>query len=556
VTDESLLPGLHALRAARGRAVTFLGTRGNRWRIPYPELWNSALRFAGGLRARGLRPGDPLLVVLADPQEAIVAILGAMAAGCPPVPVYPPAELGGVPAALESLRHIARRSRARHLVAMPMLLPFLAPTRLETHRFSRLLDAPPAAPERPGAGDTAFLQFTSGSTAAPKGVIVTHGGLAANISMIRAACRMDEDSVVVTWLPVYHDMGLIGTVLNAISRANELVVMPPLLFVRSPRLWLEAMSRARGTHTAAPNFAYGLCARRVPDVAGLDLSSMRSFICGAEPIVPETLERFAAHFAPAGLDARALAPAYGLAEATLAVTFTPHLRGLRCDEDVEPRVPSCGVALDGVEVRVADSHGEALPERAVGEVEVRGPTVTPGYVHDPDATRDTFRAGWLRTGDLGYLYRSELHLCGRSKDVLIVHGRNYYAHDLEASAGQVKGVRRGGVVAFASVGADRERVVLVAESRTPQDEARIERDVRSALHRAFRLVPDEVRVVPPGTIPKTSSGKLKRDATRDLYERRALGAPRGALETWGAVLRAGLGQITRRRDDTPPPRST
>jgi acyl-CoA synthetase (AMP-forming)/AMP-acid ligase II len=552
--SATLIPAFAALDRAAERAVTFLDSRGAPRSITHAEVWELARRFAGGLREAGLGPGDPVLLVLGDPQEAIVATLGSMAAGCPPVPVYPPAHLGGVPAALDHIRHVARRARARHAVAMPILLPFLAPARLAAHRFARLIDAAPADPERPAPADTAFLQFTSGSTAAPKGVVVTHGGLAANIAMIRRASHMDDDSVVTTWLPVYHDMGLIGTVLNALASANDLVVMPPLSFVRSPRLWLEAITRARGTHTAAPNFAYGLCARRVPDVSGLDLSSMRTFICGAEPIVPETLERFADAFAPAGLDRAALAPAYGLAEATLAVTFTPHLRGLRCDESAERRVPSCGAPLEGLEVRIAGGAIESPPARGVGEVEVRGPTVTPGYIHDADATRDAIGPdGWLRTGDVGYLHDGELHLCGRIKDVLIVHGRNVYAHDVEATAAEVPGVRRGGVAAFCTAGADRERVVVVAESRTPEDETRIARDVRSALHRTLRLVPDEIRIVAPGTIPKTSSGKLKRAATRDLYERRALGVTRGPLGTWGAVLRAGLDQLTRRRDHTPPP---
>lgn len=552
---ETLLQAFESLRAANGRAVTFLDARGRPTRVPYPDLWNAALRFASGLRRRGIDPGDPVILVLADPQEAIVATLGAMAAGCPPVPVYPPADVRAVPATLSTLRHVARRSRARDVVVGSLLLPFVATSRLRAHRFAPLLDGAPLQAERPRPDDVAFLQFTSGSTNAPKGVVVTHGGLARNIAMIRQASRMDSTSVVVTWLPAYHDMGLIGTVLNALSHANELVVMSPLTFVRTPRLWMETISSVRGTHTAAPNFAYGLCARRIIDLDGLDLSSMRTFICGAEPIVPETLERFSAHFLTAGLDPRAITPAYGLAEATLAVTFSPHLRGLRCDREVEPRVPSCGVTLEGVELRIAHAADHA---RAVGEVQLRGPTVMPGYVSDAEATRQAFTSdGWLRTGDLGYLHEGELFLCGRDKDVIIVHGKNFYAHDLEACAGETSGVRRGNVVAFASVGADRERVVLVAESRTPEHGERIARDLRASLHAAFRLVPDDIRIVPPGTLPKTSSGKLKRAATRDLYERGTLEASRGTLEALGSVLRAGLfAARDRRAADTPPPRSS
>ena len=296
--------------------------------------------------------------------------------------------------------------------------------------------------------------------------------------MIRTASRMDEQSAVVTWLPVYHDMGLIGTVLNAITLQIELAVMSPRTFLRDPRLWLTAIGTHRGTHTAAPNFAYGLCRKRIADPSGLDLSSMRVFICGAEPIVPETLETFAAHFAPTGLDPAALVPAYGLAEATLAVSFTPYGTGLHTEEvDATAlqaehaareglpglgrlRIPSSGVAMPGLEVAVRDpDSGESLADRRVGEVVVRGPSVTPGYIHDAEATRASRTAdGWLRTGDLGYLSAGHLFLCGRIKDVIIVRGRNMHAHDIEALASKMPDVRTGNVVAFGAPGpAERRR---------------------------------------------------------------------------------------------------
>jgi fatty-acyl-CoA synthase len=385
--------------------------------------------------------------------------------------------------------------------------------------------------------------------------------------MIRTASQMDDRSCVVTWLPVYHDMGLIGTCLNAITMSIPLVVLSPRTFLRTPELWLQAISQHRGTHTAAPNFAYGLCVKRVgrDRVVDLDLSSMVTFICGAEPVIARTMERFVEHFAPARLDPGAMAPAYGLAEATLAVTFTPHLRGLSCDtvdaqrlsrdrvadvpssEGSDMRVPSCGRAMPGLSVRVGDSMGRPLPERHVGEVQVLGPSVTPGYINDPEATRQARTPdGWLRTGDLGYMADGELHPCGRQKDVIIIHGRNYHAHDLEAIASELPDVRTGNVVAFGVPGrGDSEELVLVAESRSTTDLERIAREIRGRIAEALMVTPQDVRVVPPGTLPKTSSGKLKRAETKALYIDGRLGQNRpGYLAAWQAAFRSGFARLT------------
>jgi fatty-acyl-CoA synthase len=279
---------------------------------------------------------------------------------------------------------------------------------------------------------------------------------------------------------------------------------------------------------------------------------MEVFICGAEPIVPETMERFTAHYERAGLRPGAIVPAYGLAEATLAVTFTPHSRGMRCDavdhaalsteRRAAPvasgglRVPSCGVAMPGLDLRVADGSGRPVEERGIGEVQVRGPSITSGYINDPDATRASRTPdGWLRTGDLGYLAGGELHVCGREKDVIVIRGRNLHAHDLEAVAGRVEGVRAGHAVALGvQFEGEGERLVVIAESRQYERPERIADAIRRELDLTINAVPHEVCVVPPGAIPKTSSGKLKRIATRELY------------------LRDGL--VRQRKDQQPPAR--
>jgi acyl-CoA synthetase (AMP-forming)/AMP-acid ligase II len=576
MTNPTLLDPLRELSRVTNRGITFYDPRGRAKQVSYAEMWRRALAFGGGLLRRGAQPGQAVVMVLPDPEEAIIAILGAMAVGCPPAPIYPPFSARAVPSFLRFLGHVATRAGAQIVVAGNQVYPFLGavprdvPTVRLVERAGALAGGPPAEPVRPAPDDVAFLQFTSGSTSAPKGVVVTHACLVANLAMIRAAARMDARSCVVTWLPVYHDMGLIGTVLNAVGMHLPLVVLAPRTFLRDPALWLETIARHRGTHTAAPNFAYGLCTKRVTDTSSIDLSSMQVFICGAEPIVPETLERFARHFAPAGLEPSALVPAYGLAEATLAVTFTPFGAGMQVDEidagalgedrvahpaargSVLLRVPSCGVAMPGLEVRIGTESGEAgpagLPDRVVGEIQVRGPSVTPGYVHDPDATCAARTVdGWLRTGDLGYLSGGRLYPCGRTKDVIILRGRNLHAHDIEALAGALPDVRTGNVVAFGSPdGKGDERLIVVAESRATERSAALEREIRGCVGDAFGVVPDAVVIVAPGTLPKTSSGKLRRAEARAKYAGGGLAPPRaaaGSLETVGVALRSGFGHV-------------
>jgi len=365
---------------------------------------------------------------------------------------------------------------------------------------------------------------------------------------------------VVTWLPVYHDMGLIGTVLNALTLPCNLVVLPPQVFLKHPRLWLELISRYRGTHTASPNFGYSLCARRVSNVENLDLSSMTTFICGAEPVLPRTMEEFVSRYVPARLHAGAMTPAYGLAEATLAVTFTPHMRGALAHEvDLHRmasggsaeaasgshavRVTSCGVPLPGMHVRIAGEDGTMVPEKQVGEIQIQGPSVTPGYIGNEEANRQARTAdGWLRTGDLGYMRDGELYPCGRAKDLIIIRGRNYQAHDLETLASEVDGVRTGNVIAFSTrSGEEAELLVLIAETRRESGRQELARQVRSHLAASIGISPDEVVIVPPGTLPKTSSGKLKRSDTRYLYQSGQLGKNGSALELWKVAVKAGLG---------------
>jgi acyl-CoA synthetase (AMP-forming)/AMP-acid ligase II len=342
-------------------------------------------------------------------------------------------------------------------------------------------------------------------------------------------------------------MGLIGFVIAPLYHLNTITFLPPLLFLKRPARWLEAISRYRGSISFGPNFAYALCVKRIKDseVAGLDLSSWRVAGCGAEPIRAENLQAFADKFAPLGFDQRAFISCYGMAESTLAISFSQLGAGVTTDVvdgealwsqgraapiDAEsPRaapIVQCGRAFEGHEIQVFALDDEAserpLGERAVGELRLRGPSVTAGYFNESERTQEAFAGGWLRTGDLGYLADGDVHICGRSKEVIIVNGRNYYPQDLEWEAGKVEGVRKGNVVAFGTLKPhnDRERVVITFETGET-DEARLQAlkgEVRRVVQQALGLTVDDVVPLAPGLLPKTSSGKLQRGRTRELYE--------------------------------------
>jgi fatty-acyl-CoA synthase len=367
-----------------------------------------------------------------------------------------------------------------------------------------------------------------------------HSNLGANVDSIVGphGLNVHDGDVGVSWLPLFHDMGLIGVVMGSVHGGLPLVLMPPLLFLKRPSEWLRAIVKHRGTLSFAPNFAYELCVRRGLRGSNgkLDLSSWRVAGCGAEPIRAETLETFAEAFADSGFRASSFLPCYGLAEATLAATF--HVGPLRVDtvraDELREggravpceagskdavRFVSCGRPFPGHEVRIADEYGRPLPERSVGEIVLRGPSIMQGYYRDQQHSSQALRNGFLHTGDLGYVANGDLFVCGRKKDLIIVHGRNYHPQDLEWAAAEADGVRRGSVVAFGTADPNGgERVVVVAESRGKSDQESLAAEIRRKVQEASGLHIHEVRVLPRGAIPKTTSGKLQRARLKARYE--------------------------------------
>lgn len=523
-SDWVTLLGQRAALTPDAAAYTFLDSRGReaaRW--SFAELDRQARRFAAAL-SEADAAGAPVLLVLPSSLEYVAAFFGCLYAGAIAVPVLPPRPNRPDHRLVAVARDCGAKLAITEARLEPRVRTALGPdARVLTEDALPASGGPPATPVGPET--LALLQYTSGSTAAPKGVRVTHGQLLANQRMMAEAFDTDGDLTVVGWLPLHHDMGLIGNVLHPLFQGAPCVLMAPETFLMRPVRWLEAISRYRATTSGGPDFAYELCVERIDAEARatLDLSSWRVAYDGAEPVRQSTLQRFAQAFAPAGFEARALCPCYGLAEATLVV----------CAADVEtpPTVDaegrvSCGRPPRGTEVRVVDPETRIeRPDGVEGELWVRGPAVADGYHDQAAATAATFEArlaadgglGFLRTGDLGYRRDGEVFVTGRLKDLIILAGQNYHPQDVELAAEAADPhVRRGAVAAFSWATPEGESVGVVAEvHRHAEDPAGVESRIRERVLADVGIAVGEVRLIRQGTLPRTTSGKVQRGACRD-----------------------------------------
>src|SRR5512145_3154935 len=536
--------------------VTLLEGDREAHRLTYGELAAGTRAVARSLRRRGVEPGQSVAIMLPTGGAYFPAFLGVLAAGGVPAPLYPPFRW------TEIEEHLRRQARILENCAAPVLV-----TVAQAQPAARLLqgqvltlrhvvvaedlvkeEQAPASSCAPT--DTALLQYTSGSTGQPKGVVLTHANLLANIRAMGVALGVTPADVFVSWLPLYHDMGLIGAWLGSLYYGVALVLMPTPDFIARPARWLWTMHRYRGTLSGGPNSAYEVLAAKLPDdeLRGLDLSSWRVAFNGAEPVRAATLERFARRFAPYGFDARAMMPAYGLAECALALTVPALGRGPLVDAR---GVASCGRPLAGLEVRVVDEAGREAPEGKEGRIEFRGASATSGYLRNPEATRALLRAGWLDTGDVGYLSAGELYVTGRAKDVIIRGGQHIHPYDLEEAVGALAGVRTGCVAVFGA--SDRatgaERVVVVAETPITDEAARerLRRRIAELALERLGAPADDIVLSGARAVPKTASGKIRRSACRELYERGALGATQRpiALQLASLTLSAAFGELRR-----------
>ncbi len=563
---QSLADAVERLASVHDRGYRFVldDKFGDRF-MSFSELERTTGRLAGALQELGLVKGDRAALILPDNDAFVTTFIAALRAGIVPVPIYPPTGLGQLAGYLDNTRHIIDRSGSRVVITTTVIKQLLGSVQAACPALERVVAQPsladstaPFRPERIGHDDTAFLQFTSGSTSRPKGVVLTHANLLANAHNIidLGLGATPGNDAGVTWLPLFHDMGLIGFVLAPLLDGISVTFMSPLMFLKRPATWLQGMSRYKGTISFGPNFAYALAVKRTKEreLEGVDLSAWRVAGCGAEPIRAETLESFASTFASRGFRKDAFLPAYGMAESTLAISFDRGLHTDRVrasalwaegraepvgnDEDDSLRLVGCGKSFEGHEVGVFalddDKSERRLPDRSVGELRLRGPSVTSGYFDDAERTAEAFAGGWLRTGDLGYLADGAVFICGRSKEVVIVNGRNFYPQDIEWEASQIDGVRKGNVVCFGSgdTSSDREQVVLAYETaiEDPEQRKRIGNDIRSRVQDAVGVALDDVVAVDPGVLPKTSSGKLQRTKARELYESGELVDRRSARE--------------------------
>jgi len=554
---ETILDALYfeGKRAGPERGVSFIDDEGVETRVGYLAALEKSVARAAVLRARGVVPGERVVLLLPTERDVLYLFFGLHYAGAVPAPLAPPASFADLADLAPRLQAVMRLLGARRIVTAEALRPLV----LDALPGAQVLVAeelrreaqgplPPFTQPPVRAEDAALIQCTSGSTGAPKGVVLTHENLISNVHQIGRAVSVRPDDVTVSWLPLYHDMGLIGCLLFALVHNLDAVFLSPLAFLRRPASWLEAMARHGGSLTSAPNFAYGLTASRATDAelaslggAGPDLSRWRVACCGAEPIDERTLRRFTERFARAGLPSTVMAPCYGLAEATLAVTFHEVGAPLVVDrierdalasrgEAVPARasdvdaisVVSCGAPVPGTRLSVVDASFAALPEGRVGRILVQGPSVMKGYWGDAERTRAALLpGGWLDTGDLGYLSGGALRITGRAKDLVIIRGRKYAPTDFERAAEEVAGVRRGAVVAFGHHDAAQgtEALVLVCESDAAggPGATALADAVAARVSERTGIRPARVAVVARDALTKTTSGKLQRARTRERW---------------------------------------
>jgi acyl carrier protein len=533
------------------RLTVHLYEEGQETPITYRQLYDGALGYAARLSQAGLQPGQMVAIMLPTCKEYLFSFYGVLLAGGVPVPLYPPARLTTIEDHMTRHVGILKSAGATIMITIPeaKALAYLLRAQVESLRAVLMpsdLQGSGAgfAPVRGKSGDISFLQYTSGSTGNPKGVVLSHANLLVNVQAMGKAVSAGPGDVFVSWLPLYHDMGLIGGCFATMFLGFPVVLMSPLAFLSRPGSWMRAIHRHRGTISGGPNFSYELCLRRIPEeeMEGIDLSCWRFAFNGAEPVSPDTITSFEQRFAKWGLRKNVLAPVYGLAECTVGLAFTTPGEPWRMDaldrekfsqtgeavparpDDPAPlRVVGCGHVIEGHDLRVVDAAGLELPDGQEGLLQFRGPSATSGYYRSPEVTRKLFDGEWLNTGDRAYLKEGMVYLTGREKDIIIRGGRNISPYELEQAVGDLAGVRRGCVAVFGSRDAatGTERMVVLAEMRNadPTRHPDLRRMINELAVSLTGAPADDIVLAPPATVPKTSSGKIRRTAAREFYER-------------------------------------
>ncbi|WP_430229729.1 AMP-binding protein [Nitrosomonas communis] len=550
--------------------ITLYGEEEHTEDITYRRLQEEAKALAAGLQQLGLGSGEKIAIMLPTGRGFFAAFYGALYAGCVPVPLYPPGRPSQIEDHMRRIANIIGNAQASILITVEQAKPLghLLRAQCESLRMvTTVADLsihgahPPSPKLEPQS--IALLQYTSGSTGSPKGVVLTHANLIANLRAMTLASSITAADIFVSWLPLYHDMGLIAACMGSLYVGFRLVLLSPLSFLARPACWLWTINRHCATVSAAPNFAYELCANKLDDreLNGLDLSCWRLAYNGAEPISVNTIEHFVARFSRYGFSRTAMTPVYGLAESSVGLAFPPAERGPLVDHidrdtlshsgiarcvQAEDRsalhIVSCGLPLPDHQIRIVDADGQVLPERTQGRVQFRGPSATSsGYFCNPEATARLFDGQWLNSGDMGYIAARELYLTGREKDIIIRGGHNIYPQELEEAVSKVRGIHKGGVAVFpaSNTHAGTERLIILAETHesSTKERERIVTEINNLAVDLVGLPADDIVLVPPRTVLKTSSGKLRRTACRELYEQGAINSTLRPL--WWQMIRLG-----------------
>jgi 1-acyl-sn-glycerol-3-phosphate acyltransferase len=542
--------------------------------LTYRELADAARALAQGLIERDVTPGDRVALMLPTSRDFFVAFFGILYVGAVPVPIYPPMRLSQLEEHLRRQAGILRNAGAGMLVTVPEGRRLAALLQAQIGSLTSVESVAGLSARAAGAAPlpttdetaTALIQYTSGSTGDPKGVVLSHANLLANIRAMGHTMDASSTDVFVSWLPLYHDMGLIGAWLGCLYFAAPLYVMSPLSFLVRPESWLWAIHRFRATLSAAPNFGFELCLNKIDDAAlqGLDLASLRMVANGAEPVSIQTLRRFVERFAHYGFRPEAMAPVYGLAESAVGLAFPPPGRPPIIDrvdrqalggrgiaepawtDDPHPlELVACGQPLPGHEIRIVDELGREVGERHEGRLEFRGPSATIGYFRNEAKTRELIRNGWLDSADRAYMAGGDVYITGRIKDIIIRAGRHLYPQEIEEAVADIPGIRKGCVAVFGITdrASGTERVVVVAETREtdPIARAALQARAQEVASDIAGTPPDEIVLAPPQTVPKTSSGKIRRSAAKELYVSGRVGTPQQAL--WRQLLRLSLAGV-------------
>ncbi|MEZ4219224.1 MAG: fatty acyl-AMP ligase [Myxococcota bacterium] len=560
-TAPTLTAALRALVEARpdATALVVLDRRGRERAVKLADLWRRAGAYRAHFAALGLAPGEVVVLVLPTGTDLIEAYFGAvLAGGIPALLSTPQRRIADPDVFTRRVAHVVANSTPRALVCPPDVAAMFAGERAALLGATRVVlpedvrdatdaGASPPAPHDPRPDELATMQYSSGTTGTPKGVLVTHAAVMADLRGMARALALGPDDVGVNWIPLFHDMGLFGAFLLPLLAGCRTVLIPTEEFMRDPGCWLRAIASQRGTFSWAPNLAYALCATRLSDrdLAGLDLSSWRMAMNGSEPVLASTLDAFAQRMAPYGFAPEAMSPAWGLAEATVLGTVHPPGEPPRCevldrtalarDDRAVPvagdgvQVVSVGRPIPGCELEVRDASGRALPDRGVGELWLRGPSVFAGYHRDAERTARTLVDGWLRTGDRAYLVDGYLYFVAREKDLIVIGGEKYVPDDVENAINRVPGVRIGCAVAFGLLdeAAGTEAIAAVVETREtePRALAVLERAIADAVLGATGVALRHLLLVAPDGVEKTTGGKLSRSATRERYRDALLAGP-------------------------------